>query len=693
MRLTRLDIETLPPPAARRIPKSDEVHGDRREDEYFWLREKGNPEVLRYLEAENAYTAAVMKPTEALQQALYDEMLSHIQETDVSAPYPEGRHLYYTRTEQGRQYPTHCRRQAVADAPEEVTLDVNALASGEAYMSIGLYAVSDDGRLLAYSTDNTGFREYTLFVKDLATGALLPDRAARVAGAAWAADNRTLFYTVEDEAKRAYRLYRHTLGSAEHVLVYEEADERFDVSVSRTRSGAFLLMTLSSHTTAEVRFLPADQPLNGWRLIAPRRQDHEYAVDHAGELFYIRTNDRGRGFRLVSASWRDPGEPGWREIVPHRAETMIEDLLVVRGHAVLFEREAALPQVRILDLETGAEHRVSFPEPAYSVFPAQNRIFDTTTLRLVYESLVTPATVFDYDVVSRERRVVKATPVPRYDRSEYQTERLWAEAPDGTRVPVSLVHRTGVARDGRAPLLLYAYGAYGYPLDAHFSASRLPLLDRGVIFAIAHVRGGGDLGKAWHDQGRMLAKKNTFSDLIAVADRLVAEGFTRHERLALQGASAGGLTVAAALNLRPDLARAALLAVPFVDVINTMLDETLPLTIGEFEEWGNPKNRDEYEAMKAYCPYTNLKPGRYPALLVTTSLNDSQVMYWEPAKYVARLRTLKRDHLPLLLKTNLAAGHAGASGRYDRLREIALEQAFLLSVLEVAPVEGAEGSS
>jgi oligopeptidase B len=667
---------------ARRIAKSDVIHGDRREDDYFWLREQSNPEVLRYLEAENAYTDAVMKPTQELQQAFYQEMLSHIQETDASAPYPEGGHLYYTRTEQGKQYPTHCRRRALPEAPEEVTLDVNALAAGETYMSIGLYAVSDDGRLLAYSTDNTGFRQFTLAIKDLTTGELLPDRASRVATAAWAADKRTLFYTVEDEAKRSHRLYRHTLGESGDALVYEEPDERFDVGVSRTRSGAYLLMTLSSHTTSEVRFLPADRLQDEWRLIAPRRDEHEYGVDHAGDLFYIRTNDRGRNFRLVTAPLREPGESSWRELVPHRPETMIEELLVFARHAVLFEREVALPQVRVLDLASGGQHRVSFPEPAYTVLPAQNRVFATRLLRFVCESLVTPATVFDYDMAARERRIVKETPVPRYDRAGYQSERLFATAADGTRVPISLVHHKGLARDGRSPLLLYSYGAYGYPMDAHFAVSRLPLLDRGFVFAIAHVRGGGDLGKAWHDQGRMLLKKNTFSDLIAVADHLVAEGVTAHDRLALQGASAGGLTLAAAINLRPDLARAAVLGVPFVDVVNTMLDETLPLTISEFEEWGNPKNKDEYEAIKAYCPYTNLKAGHYPALLVMTSLNDSQVMYWEPAKYVARLRTLKRDRLPLLLKTNLAAGHSGASGRYDRLREIAFEQAFLLSVLD-----------
>jgi oligopeptidase B len=673
--------ETPAPPVARRIAKVDVIHGDRREDDYFWLREKSRPEVLEYLEAENAYTAAVMVPSQPLQESLYREMLSHIQETDVSAPYAERAHSYYARTEEGLQYAIHCRKERRPDAPEEVTLDVNRLAEGESYMSIGVYTVSDDGRLLAYSTDNTGFRQYTLVVKDLVTGELLRDRASKVVTAAWAADNQTLFYTVEDEAKRSYRLYRHRLGDVEDVLVYEESDERFDIGVSRTRSGAFLLLASSSHTTSEVRFLPADRPEGEWRLIAARRPDHEYSVDHRGERFFIRTNDRGRNFRLVSTPVADPGEAHWDEVVPYRPDTMIDDFLLFGRHAALFERAAALPQVRILDLDSGEEHRMEFPESAYGVYPAQNRVFETTLLRVWYESLATPPSVFDYDMPTRERTLIKQTPVPAYDARQYATERLFATAADGARVPVSLAYRKGLVRDGRAPLLLYVYGAYGYPLDAHFSPSRLPLLDRGFVFAIAHVRGGGDLGKPWHDQGRMLAKRNTFSDTVAAAEHLVAERYTSHDRLALQGGSAGGLTVAATVNLRPDLAGAAVLNVPFVDVVNTMLDETLPLTIGEFEEWGNPKKKDEYEAIKAYCPYTNLRAGRYPAMLVTTSLNDSQVMYWEAAKYVARLRALKRDERPLLLKTNMAAGHGGASGRYDRLREIAFEQAFLLGAL------------
>ena len=674
------------PPVAPKAPKVDVLHGDRRVDDYFWLRDKTNPAVAAYLEAENAYTDAVMKPTETLQEAVYKEMLDRIKETDDSVPYRKGGYWYYSRTEQGKQYPIHCRRKGSREAPEEITLDLNQLAEGQKFMALGAYAVSDDGSLLAYSTDNTGFRQYTLQVKDLRTGDVGPLRAERTGSVAWCADNRTLFYTVEEEStKRQHRLYRHRLGTSAHDLVYEESDEAFSVGVHRTRSLRYLILSISSHTTSEARSLPADEPGAEWSPIAPRLPDQEYDVDHHGELFYIRTNDRGRNFRLVSAPVGSPSREHWREVVPHRSEVMLEGVDVFRDHYVLSEREDGLPQFRVARLLTGEVHRLAFPEPVYAAYPGPNPEFDTATFRYSYQSLVTPSSVFDYDLEGRESTLLKQTEVlGGYEAAHYRSERRHATAPDGVRIPLSIVYKEGLKRDGRAPLYLYGYGAYGFPLPIGFSSNRLSLLDRGVVMVYAHVRGGGDLGKRWHDDGRMMKKRNSFTDFIAAAEFLIAEDFTRAERLVIEGASAGGLLMGAVVNARPDLFKAVVLKVPFLDVINTMLDESLPLTVGEFEEWGNPKKKEEYDYLKTYCPYSNLEAKAYPAMLVKTSFHDSQVMYWEPAKYVARLRTLKTDPNPLLLKTNLEAGHGGASGRYDYLHEVAFDYAFILGQLGTA---------
>jgi len=668
------------PPVAKRVPRESVVHGDRRGDDYFWLRDKSNSEVKAYLEAENAHTDAVMKPTAAFQEALYREMKSRIRETDMNVPYRKGAYWYYSRTEEGKQYPIYCRKKGSLEAAEEVTVDLNVLAAGHEFMALGAYAVSDDGRYLAYSTDDTGFRQYTLVVKDLGTGELLPERIEKTGSVAWAADNRTLFYTVEEEStKRHYRLLRHRLGTTGRELVHEEKDQAFSVGVGRTRSLTYLLLGIGSLTTSEVRYLSADGPEGEWRTIAPRIHDQEYEVDHHGESFYIRVDDTGRNFRLVRAPVSTPGRESWREVLPHRPDVMLEGMDFFKDHSVLVEREGGLPRLRITDLRTGESHRIAFPEPAYSAFPGANLEFEATTFRYNYQSLVTPTSVFDYDMEKRESKLMKETPVlGGYDRTQFVSERIHATAPDGAEVPVSLVYRKGSKRDGSAPLLLTGYGAYGFPFPVTFSSNRLSLLDRGVTFAIAHVRGGGEMGKPWHDDGRMIKKKNTFTDFIAVAEHLAAEKHTRADRLVITGGSAGGLLMGAVTNLRPDLFRAVVSEVPFVDVINTMLDESVPLTVAEFEEWGNPKKKDEYDYIKTYCPYTNLARKAYPAILVKTSFNDSQVMYWEPAKYVAKLRTLKTDTNPLLLETNMAAGHGGASGRYDRLREIAFDYAFIL---------------
>jgi oligopeptidase B len=675
----------LRPPVAPRRPREIVLHGDRRVDDYDWLRGRERPEVIAYLEAEDAYAEAMMAGTRELQERLYHEMLGRIRQTDLTVPYREGGWYYYTRTEEGKQYPAHCRRPGSLEAPEEVVLDLNRLAEGKRFLSLGVFEISDDGRRLAYAIDDTGFRVYGLRVRDLDTGLDLDDRADDVDSAAWAADGTTLFYTVKDAAKRPCRLYSRRLGEPRAELLYEEPDERFTIAVHRSRSRAWLFLVCSSHTTREVRFRPAGRD-GDWQVIEPRRQDHEYAVDHHGGRFYILTNDAARNFRLVSAPVETPGRAHWREELAHRPEVMLEDLDCFARHLVVQEREDGLVRLRIIRLESGESHRIEFPEPVYSAGPDTNREFDTTTFRYRYESFTTPASVYDYDLERRTATLRKRTEVlGGYDPSRYRLRRLHAVAPDGSRIPISLVERTDARANGPAPLLLYGYGAYGHPLSANFNSNRLSLLDRGMVFAIAHVRGGGELGKPWHDQGRMAHKRNSFLDFIACAETLVRDGWTRPDRLAIQGGSAGGLLMGAVTNLRPDLFRVVISQVPFVDVLNTMSDPSLPLTVGEFEEWGNPARPEEYAILRSYCPYSNLSARAYPALLVKTSLHDSQVMYWEPAKYVAKLRTLKTDSNPLLLKVNLAAGHGGASGRYDFLREIAFDYAFLLTRLGLEP--------
>jgi oligopeptidase B len=688
------------PPLARRESVEHLLHGDRRIDHYGWLREKQNPEVIAYLNAENAHTAAVLRGTESFQENLYREMLGRILQTDLSVPYRLRGYLYFTRTAEGKQYPTHCRRRDVEGSPEELLLELNVLAEGHSFLGLGSFAVSDDNQLLAYSIDTTGFRQFTLHVKDLRTGETLPEVIERVTSVAWAADNRTLFYTIEDETtKRSYRLHRHTLGATEpDTLLYEETDERFRIEVDRTRSGAFLLLTAASHTTSEVRFLPADQPQSEFRLIAFREDTHEYYVDHhpgtdatrPGGIFYVRTNSGGRTFRLMTVGVEDSRRKFWREFIPNRPEVMLAGAEAFQSHLVLFEREGGLPYLSVVDLAystpdaLAGSHRIEFTEPAYNASLGANPEFVTNHVRFQYESFITPRSVFDYDLTTRERILRKQQPVlGAYDATQYASERLHATAPDGTRVPISVVYRRDTPRDASAPLLLYGYGSYGISVPVGFSSNRLSLLDRGVIYAIAHIRGGGELGKPWHDAARLHKKCNTFTDFISAAEHLVAEKYTSPRQLIIEGGSAGGLLMGAVTNMRPDLFRIVITHVPFVDVLNTMLDASLPLTVGEYEEWGNPQIADDYFYIKSYCPYTNLEPKVYPTMLVKTSLNDSQVMYWEPAKYVAKLRTLKTDNHPVLLKTNMGAGHGGASGRYDYLREIALDYAFLLTQLGI----------
>jgi oligopeptidase B len=678
--------EVSKPPMAKKVTHLETLHGAKLADDYFWLRDRKSPEVKAYLEAENAYADAFMKPTETLQGKLYEEMLGRIKETDLSVPFRRGEYFYYSRTEKGKQYPIYCRKKGTVEGPEQVMLDLNELARGERFMAVAELEVSDDGNLLAYSTDNVGFREYRLHVKDLATGKDFPETVEKVSSTAWAADNKTLFYTVDDHAKRPYRLYRHTLGTdpGSDVLVYEEKDEMYRINIHRSRSRKILFLVSGSHTADEWRSLPADKPVAAFTVISPREKEHEYAVDHRGDLFYIRTNKGCRNFRVVTAPVASPGLENWKELLPCRPAVMVSGLDLFAGHAAVLEREDGLPRIRIIDLATNAQHRVEFPEPVYAAGPQNNAEFDTRMFRFGYQSFTTPPSVFDYDMATKERKLLKRTEVlGGYDPDRYQSERRYAAAKDGTKIPISLVYRKGFVADGKAPLWLNGYGSYGAPSFATFNSNRFSLLDRGFVFAVAHIRGGGEMGKPWHDAGKMMSKKNTFTDFIAVAEQLIADKYTSKDRLVIEGGSAGGLLMGAVTNMRPELFAIVVSRVPFVDVINTMLDESLPLTVGEFEEWGNPKKKEEYDYIKSYSPYDNLAAKSYPTILVKTSFDDSQVMYWEPAKYVAKLRTLKTDSNPLVFKINMAGGHGGSSGRYDRLRELAFDYAFVFTQLGI----------
>jgi oligopeptidase B len=675
------------PPVARKQPKKTEVHGQTMVDDYFWLREKGSADVTAHLEAENAYADSVMKPTAELQERLYKEMLGRIKQTDSNVPYRRRAYLYNTRTEEGKQYPIFVRRKVDDEkAPWEVTLDLNELAVGKPYTGLGAYSVSDDGNLLAYSIDHTGYRQYKLQIKDLRTGKLLSDDVGHVTNAFWAADNRTIFYVTEDAAKRPHKIWRHTLGEPKEkdALVYEEKDELYRTGAGLTRSGQYIFIYSGSSTTSEARYLRADRPADEPKLILPRREGHEYSVEHHGDRFLILTNDKGRNFRLVSAPVSDPRLENWKELIAHRADVMLEDVNAFADFYVVSERDRGLQQLRIVDARTNQSHHLAFPEPVYSASIGVNREYETDRLRYTYQSFATPASIYDYHVKARRSELLKQQPVlGGFDPTHYTSERIYATAADGTKIPISLFYRKDLKRDGTRPLLLYGYGSYGISSNVTFNSNRLSLIDRGVIYAVAHIRGGGDLGKPWYDDGKLMKKMNTFTDFITAAEHLVKEKYTSPDRLAATGGSAGGLLMGAVSNLRPDLFRVVLSYVPFVDVMNTMLDASLPLTIQEYLEWGNPNEAAAFKYMMTYSPYENIAAKAYPAMLVRASLNDSQVPYWEAAKYVARLRALKTDRNTLLLKTAMGAGHGGASGRYDALRDVAFDYAFLLTQLGV----------
>ena len=677
------------PPLAPRRPHEHVVHGDRRRDDYHWLRERFDPEVIAYLEAENRYTEEVMAPLGGLRDDLYREMVARIRETDSTVPVEVDDRFYYTRTEAGKQYGIFCRRTGSPDAPEEVILDENELSAGQSFFHLGALRVSPDHRLLAYIVDLDGSEEHVLHVKDLETGRLLPDRIAGLSrGLEWSRDSRSLYYALLDASKRPYRVLRHRLGedSANDVFLHEEIDEAYFASLSRSRSRRFLFLTLKSKVSSEVHALDLADPAAELRVIEPRRRGIEYYVEHREETFYILTNDGARSFRVMEAPVASPGRESWTELVPESRDATIQRIDAFIGHLVLHERRDGLKGIRILDIEGGRTHQVAFPEPVYTLGDEPNPGYKGRLLRFNYSSFVVPSTVYDYDMETRELRLLKRHDVVGdHDPARYISERIHATAPDGTRVPISLVYPVGASKDERSALWLHGYGAYGISSDPSFRAERLSLLERGVIIAIAHVRGGSELGRAWYEGGKLLHKKNTFTDFIAAADHLVGNGYTSRDRLAISGGSAGGLLIGASLNLRPDLCRVAVADVPFVDVLNTMLDPSLPLTITEYDEWGDPRDPACYEYIRSYAPYENVLPGEYPDLVVTAGLNDPRVGYWEPAKWVAKLRALERGPKLLLLKTNMDAGHRGPSGRYAFLEEVAFRYAFVLERLGVAP--------
>jgi oligopeptidase B len=675
------------PPAPAQRPVVHRAHGDERIDEYAWLRDRDDPAVMAHLEAENAWTDSVLGHLGPLRELLYSEIVSRVQQSDASAPVRHGPFVYYTRTIEGRQYPVHSRRR-LDGGDEQILLDENVLAEGHSYFRLGDAEVSPDHALLAYTVDLDGGELHTLHVRDLVTGGELPDVIDGIYySLAWSKDAGHLFYTRPDAAMRPWQVCRHRIGgpSDADVVVREESDERFMAEVASTRSGDYITISLSSRVTTEVHLLRADDPTGEFAVVEQRRQGIEYAVDHHGDRLFIVTNDNDAvNFRLATAPLESPGKEHWEEIIPNREDVTLEGVELFARHAVVIERADGLRRLTILRLDDGERHAIGQPEAVYTVRFGSNPEWDTDTVRFDYTSLVTPHSAIDYDMASRERTIVKVQPVlGGYTPSEYMSGRVWAQAADGARVPISYVHRRDIARDGSAPALLYGYGSYEHSVDPTFDSDRVSLLDRGFIYAIVHVRGGGELGRRWYEDGKLLKKRNTFTDFCACADHLVAERFTTHGRLAIRGASAGGLLMGAVVNLRPDLATAVVAEVPFVDCITTMLDASLPLTVGEYEEWGNPEDAVTYAYMRSYSPYDNVASGVRPALFVTAGLNDQRVGYWEPAKWVARLRERGEGTAPVVLKTELGAGHAGASGRYDAWREEALALAFVIDA--VAP--------
>ncbi|MBA7684797.1 Dipeptidyl aminopeptidase BI [subsurface metagenome] len=684
----KMATETPEPPVAEKIPRELTIHGDTRVDDYYWLNERENPKVIDYLTAENEYKDAVMKHTESFQKKLYDEIVGRIKKTDMSVPSKESGYYYYSRYEEGGEYPIYCRRKGTMEAEEEILLNVNEMAKGHAYYSVAGYSVSSNNNLIAFGVDTVSRRKYTIHFKNLKTGEILPDKIPITSGrAAWANDNKTVFYILKDEETlRSYKILKHVLGTdpSSDKEIFEEKDVTFSAYVYKSKSKKYLIIG-SSHTLSdEYRFLDADNPDGKFKIIQPREKDLLYSVTHYKDKFYIRTNYKAKNFRLMATPVSKTTKGNWKEVIPHRKDVLLQDFDIFEGFLVVNERKNGLPNLRIMRWDKKGEHYLDFGEETYSAYIAYNPEFDTDVLRYGYTSMTTPRSVFDYNMNTKEKTLLKQQEVlGDFDSNNYHAERLYATARDGTKVPISLVYRKGLEKNGDNPLLLYGYGSYGSTMNASFSSVRLSLLDRGFVYAIAHIRGGQEMGRYWYDEGKLLKKKNTFTDFIDCAEHLIAEKFTNPDILFAQGGSAGGLLMGAIVNMRPDLFKGVIAAVPFVDVVTTMLDTNIPLTTGEFDEWGDPNKKEYYDYMLSYSPYDNVEAKDYPVMLVTTGLHDSQVQYFEPAKWVAKLRALKTDNNILLLDTDMESGHGGASGRFRRYKRTALQYAFFLDLVGI----------
>ena len=675
------DMKNIQPPDARKQPKELTIHGDTRIDNYYWLNQREDQEVIDYLKAENEYTRSVMESTEDLQQSLFQEMKGRIKEDDQSVPFRDNGYYYYSRYEEGKQYPIYCRKQGSLEAEEEILLDVNKMAQGYSFYRVTGLSISPDNKLLAYGADTVSRRKYTIHVKNLETGQVYNEAIPLTTGSAvWANDNKTLFYTQKQEGTlRPHKIFKHTLGTPAEGdrEIFHEADETFNTGVHKSKSNRYIFIASNSTMSDEYRYLDANEPDGDFHIIQPRERGLEYSAAHFDDHFYMVTNWQAHNFRLMKVAVGKEGKDHWREVIPHREDVLLDGIEIFRDYLVVNERKDGLTRLRVMPWNMEDEHYIDFDEEVYSVYISNNPEFESKKLRFVYSSMTTPSSTYDYDMVTRERELKKQDEVlGDFDPDSYEARRLWAEADDGRQVPISMVYRKGMDTDGNNPTLLYGYGSYGYTMDAGFNSTRLSLLDRGFIYAIAHVRGSQYLGRQWYEDGRLLKKRNTFTDFNDCAEHLIKEGYTSPDHLYAMGGSAGGLLMGAVVNMQPELYHGVVAAVPFVDVVTTMLDESIPLTTGEFDEWGNPKEQEYYEYMLSYAPYDNVKEQEYPHMLVTTGLHDSQVQYWEPAKWVAKLRDHKTGDNLLLLHTNMEAGHGGASGRYEALREVAREYVF-----------------
>ncbi len=678
--------EILESPEAKKIPHKTIIHNEEIIDDYYWMRDRENNDIYDYLRAENEYTEKMMKSTERFRNKLYEEIIGRMKQTDLTVPYKFGNYYYYSRTEEGKQYRIYCRKKGCLDAMEEILFDQNRMAEGHKYFDIGIIKISPKHDLVAYSIDTTGSEIYTLYIKDLKTDILLKDRIENISSIEWANDNKTIFYIISNKSRRPYRLYRHKIGSdiENDELLHQEDDGKFWFWIAKTRNRKYLISGSASKTTSEERYLSADNPDENFKLFVKRKQGIEYYIDNHDDYFYIRTNENSKNYKLMKVPIKNPSKKNWKEIIPGRKDVKIEDFDLFENYLVVYEREDGLEKIRIINIKTRDEHYVDFPEPVYTFWLGNNKEFKTDILRFKYTSLVTPITIFDYDMNIRKKELKKQYEVKGgYNPEDYITERIFAKDPNGIRIPISIVYKKAIQKDVGSPLLLYGYGAYGSNMETYFSSPRLSLLDRGFVFALAHTRGGGELGEEWYHDGKLLKKKNTFNDFIICAECLISEGYTSKDKLIIEGGSAGGLLVGAVVNMRPDLFKAVIAEVPFVDILNTMMDSTIPLTIGEYEEWGNPNDKKYFDYIRSYSPYDNIEKKNYPIILIESSLNDTRVGYWEPTKWVAKLRALKTDNNILLLRTNMGAGHGGSSGRYDWYRDVAFRYSFMLDIMGI----------